>query len=274
MLIAAARAGRWFDGAAGNGCAEIDAAVLRGLCCDQRDDVDAAGIRLRNVHIRESLDLAGVEVPFPLRLDGCRFDGPLQLDGARLHRLDLTNCPDVPGVVANGLEVRRDLNLSGSTITAAHATTASESRTAAVWLCESHIGGSLFLVDSQDGRRPTVRGGMDMTGARVAAQVVVRNATIARPSTSPGGGSAPRRARETAIRAAGRRSLHRPRPSTATRTSGREPQLPWPHWSTWYPNRESPWGAEMDLWLNLSTLLGWVLSSIFLVSFTRLARSA
>jgi hypothetical protein len=30
----------------------------------------------------------------------------------------------------------------------------------------------------------------------------------------------------------------------------------------------------MDLWLNLSTLLGWVLSSIFLLSFTRLARSA
>jgi hypothetical protein len=103
---------------------------------------------------------------------------------------------------------------------------------------------------------------------------VVRNATIASPSTSPGGGSAPRRVRETAIRAAGRRSLHRPRPSTATRTSGREPQLPWRHWSTWYPNRESPWGAEMDLWLNLSTLLGWVLSSIFLLSFTRLARSA
>jgi hypothetical protein len=44
--------------------------------------------------------------------------------------------------------------------------------------------------------------------------------------------------------------------------------------STWYPNREAPWGAEMDLWLNLSTLLGWVLSSIFLLSFTRLARSA
>ena len=148
LLADAARTGRWFDGASADGSAEIDAVVLRGLCRERRDEVDAAGVRLRNVHVRGSLDLAGVEVPFPLRLDGCRFDGPLQLDGARLHRLDLTNCPDVPGLVANGLEVRRDLNLSGSTITAAHATTASESRTAAVWLCESHIGGRLIAVDT------------------------------------------------------------------------------------------------------------------------------
>ena len=276
LLADAARTGRWFDGASGDGSAEIDAVVLRGLCRERRDEVDAAGVRLRNVHVRGSLDLAGVEVPFPLRLDGCRFDGPLQLDGARLHRLDLTNCPDVPGLVANGLEVRRDLNLSGSTITAAHATTASESRTAAVWLCESHIGGrliavgtviragggralhadrmrvggtvrlilgfvadgevrmlgaridgslhltgaeldggdglalhlgvaeiggSLFLVDSRDGRRPGVRGRIDLTGARVAAQVVIRNATITKPLAAPGDGSPPRRVRETAVRA-------------------------------------------------------------------------
>ena len=42
----------------------------------------------------------------------------------------------------------------------------------------------------------------------------------------------------------------------------------------WYPNRAAPWGASVDTWLNLATLLGWVLSSIFLLSFTRLARTA
>jgi hypothetical protein len=34
------------------------------------------------------------------------------------------------------------------------------------------------------------------------------------------------------------------------------------------------WGTVVDTWLNIATLLGWVLSSIFLLSFTRLARSA
>ena len=44
--------------------------------------------------------------------------------------------------------------------------------------------------------------------------------------------------------------------------------------STWYPNRAAPWGTVVDTWLNIATLLGWVLSSIFLLSFTRLARTA
>ena len=44
--------------------------------------------------------------------------------------------------------------------------------------------------------------------------------------------------------------------------------------STWSPDRAGPWGTVVDTWLNLATLLGWVLSSIFLLSFTRLARTA
>jgi hypothetical protein len=44
--------------------------------------------------------------------------------------------------------------------------------------------------------------------------------------------------------------------------------------STWYPDRAAPGGAVVDTWLNIATLLGWVLSSIFLLSFTRLARTA
>ena len=44
--------------------------------------------------------------------------------------------------------------------------------------------------------------------------------------------------------------------------------------NAWYPNRAAPWGAAVDTWLNLATLLGWALSSIFLLSFTRLARTA
>ncbi len=41
-----------------------------------------------------------------------------------------------------------DLNLSGSTVTGALPTTASQSRTAAIWLCESQVGGRLLCVDT------------------------------------------------------------------------------------------------------------------------------
>ena len=41
-----------------------------------------------------------------------------------------------------------DLELSGSRIVGAHPTSASTSRSAAVWLCESAIGGRLRCVDT------------------------------------------------------------------------------------------------------------------------------
>ena len=43
--------------------------------------------------------------------------------------------------------------------------------------------------------------------------------------------------------------------------------------STWYPDPQVFTGRLMLWWLNLATLLGWVLSSIFVLSLTRLSRS-
>jgi hypothetical protein len=43
--------------------------------------------------------------------------------------------------------------------------------------------------------------------------------------------------------------------------------------STWYPDSNIRYGALMQWWLNISTMLGWLLSSIFALSFTRFARS-
>ena len=43
--------------------------------------------------------------------------------------------------------------------------------------------------------------------------------------------------------------------------------------STWYPDPHVFAGRIMLWWLNLATLLGWVLSSIFVLSLTRLSRS-
>jgi hypothetical protein len=43
--------------------------------------------------------------------------------------------------------------------------------------------------------------------------------------------------------------------------------------STWYPDTQVP-GGELVLWLlNLTTILGWLLSSIFVLSLARLSRS-
>jgi hypothetical protein len=102
------------------------------------------------------LDLAGLTVPFPLRFDGCEFDSPPVVEGADLFELAFTGCPLLPGLLGNGLRLRRDLDLSRSQVAGAHWTSASTSKTAAVWLCESEIGGRLLCVgttiDGQGGR--------------------------------------------------------------------------------------------------------------------------
>jgi hypothetical protein len=44
--------------------------------------------------------------------------------------------------------------------------------------------------------------------------------------------------------------------------------------STWYADPHEPDGTFMQWWLNFATLLGWVLSSIFVLSLARIARSS
>ena len=44
--------------------------------------------------------------------------------------------------------------------------------------------------------------------------------------------------------------------------------------STWYPDPYVRWGRFMEWWLNLATVAGWLMSSIFVLSFARLARTA
>ncbi|WP_248966231.1 hypothetical protein [Sphaerisporangium perillae] len=231
----------------------VEADALRRLCHRYRDKVDPRGVTLRHATIDGGLDLSGMAVPFPLRFLDCAFSDPLVVDGADLAQLTLDGCA-LPGLIGNGLRVRRDLDLSRSTINGAHATPASTSRAAAVWLCESEIGGrllcvdtridsggeraiqadrmrvggtvrllheftaygelrllgariegsldftgarldrsgdglaldlgdatiggSLFLIDSQEGRRASINGRVDMGNARIAGQLLLRNATI------------------------------------------------------------------------------------------------
>ena len=145
-LLGAGRSGTVADAAMDGGMRTVQAALLRKCCRELKDQVDPRGLRLANAVVAGCLDLAGLAVPFPLRFDGCEFDSPVVVEGAELFELSLTGCPRLPGMLGNGLRLRRDLNLSRSHIAGAHWTSASMSKRSAVWLCESDIGGRLLCV--------------------------------------------------------------------------------------------------------------------------------
>ena len=42
--------------------------------------------------------------------------------------------------------------------------------------------------------------------------------------------------------------------------------------STWYPDARTPDGALMEWWLNAAAVLGWLLTSIFVLALASLAR--
>ena len=147
-LSGACRDGVVVDGSGAGGKRVVRAALLRKCCYELKDQIDRRGLRLENAVVAGCLDLAGLAVPFPLRFAGCEFDSPLVAEGAELFELSLTGCASLPGLLGNGLRIRRDLDLSRCRIAGAHRTSASTSRGAAIWLCESEIGGRLLCVDT------------------------------------------------------------------------------------------------------------------------------
>lgn len=147
-LTSASECGAVVDGARNGVKRVVRADSLRKCCHELRGQIDPRGLRLTNAVIAGTLDLAGLDVPFPLRFDGCEFDSALVVEGAQLYELSLTGCPSLPGLLGNGLRVRRDLDLSRSRVRGAHWTSASTSMRAAIWLCESEIGGRLLCVDT------------------------------------------------------------------------------------------------------------------------------
>jgi hypothetical protein len=255
----------------------VEAGTVRELCRRGREEIDPRGLVIEGARITGDLDLRGMEILFPLRFTRCVFEDPIDLDGADLHLLVLDGC-SVPGLQANGLRVRRDLDLSRSRITGDLWTSASTSCSAAVWLCESEIGGrllcldtvidsemravqadrmrvggtirllhgfearggvrligvqvagsldltgarltrpygglaldlgdaqiggSLFLIDDQTGRRPLIRGRVALGNARISGQFLVRNATFEPVGEVRGAGYASSRGGGTAVSAPG-----------------------------------------------------------------------
>ncbi len=146
-LAAAASEGILLEGDA-TGPRRVDAELLRRCCRGLIGQIDPRGIRFRHFTIAGRVDLSGLKVPFPLVFEDCDFDSPVLLDGAEIHELALTGCRCLAGLLANGVRVRRDVNLSGSTVSGTLSSAASTSRKAAVWLCEARIGGRLLCVDT------------------------------------------------------------------------------------------------------------------------------
>ena len=146
-LLAAARAGEPVVGG-GRSRSTIAADLLRRCCRELAADVDPRGLHLHGLEVRGLLDLAGIAVPFPLHFENCAFDTAPVLLGADLLELAIKGCA-LPGLIANGLRLRRDLNLSRSRIAGSHRTSASITRRAAVWLSESSVGGRLLCTDTR-----------------------------------------------------------------------------------------------------------------------------
>ena len=117
----------WGSGEGPDGAARrpVDAALLRRCCLEYKEQIDPRGLRLHRVAVRGPADLAGLTAPFPIRFEDCDFDAPVNVEGAKLRELSLTNCPRLPGLLGNGLRLRGDLDLSRSTVTGAHRTSAS-----------------------------------------------------------------------------------------------------------------------------------------------------
>ncbi len=155
-LIGAWQGGAVVEGAVDGVKRAVQAAVLRKCCHELKGQIDPRGLRLNNAVVAGCLDLAGLAVPFPLRFDGCEFDSAPVVEGAELFELSLTGCPRLPGLLGNGLRLRRDLDLSRSQVAGVHWTSVSTSKRSAIWLCESEIGGRLRCVgatiDGQGGR--------------------------------------------------------------------------------------------------------------------------
>src|SRR5262245_33889565 len=125
QILAASRSQRFLDFRRSSARGAIRAEELRNVCLMARDECDPYGIRIANATIAGILDLEAANVPVPLHFVACRFTDAPRLTGADLHELSITTGQHgsvpiegalprslLPGLLANGVRIRRDLVLS------------------------------------------------------------------------------------------------------------------------------------------------------------------
>jgi hypothetical protein len=83
-LLAAGRLGRVIDCADGGARRPVSADLIRRCCLELKDQIDPRGLQFRHASVRGPVDLAGLDVPFPLRFEGCAFDSALLAENAQL----------------------------------------------------------------------------------------------------------------------------------------------------------------------------------------------
>ena len=110
-LREAARQGSVIRARDDDGRGRIHASVIRAHCRNSAHETDPRGLRIEGAVLTGGLDLSAMRLVFPLSFDDCEFEQALHLDGAELHSLRIHDCV-LPGLLANGVNVRRDLDLS------------------------------------------------------------------------------------------------------------------------------------------------------------------
>lgn len=181
QILAASQARAFLDCNAGDTRITINADAIRAGCL-LGASLEPFGVRIANALIEGELDLRAMTVDVPLHFVSCVFTHAPRFDGADLHELSITDgrfascapavvlaTSELPGLLANGVRIRRDLNLSGSLITGAHRVIASVTRSSAVWLTEAELGGRLLAIGTQI--RPSGDRAMQCDRTRVAGDI-------------------------------------------------------------------------------------------------------
>lgn len=155
-LAAASRRSRWADLSTTSGRGTMLASSLRDALLSVTDSVSPFGLRIRGAIVTGELDLSSFTFSVPLCFSDCLFESTIVLEGADLNLLEITES-EIHSIAANGLQVRRDIDLSRSRIrgTLSDPST-SLSTPSAVWLSEAHVDGRLFFggtrIDIEAGR--------------------------------------------------------------------------------------------------------------------------
>lgn len=154
LIVAASGAARpiGVDDVAGG---RLAATALRRVIIEHGLQIDPYGVRLDGLELDGPIDFGGATIGFPLVFAGCSFGDPFNIERARLHELRLLDCR-IPGILAGGVRIDHDLEISGSTITGSLTTRATTSATAAMWINDATIDGQFIaratVIDSDSTR--------------------------------------------------------------------------------------------------------------------------